>query len=57
MLNNHGRDAGPAGEVQSQDTLRRAGLHPVTATPTVRVVRGQRVALLAWLDDGAVPLP
>ncbi|GHG31052.1 hypothetical protein CBQ26_12295 [Deinococcus indicus] len=57
VVNNHSRDAGPTGEAQSPGTLRRAGLTPVTAVPTVRVVRGQRVALLAWLDDGAAPLP
>lgn len=57
VLNNHSRDAGMAGQAQSLGTLRRAGLHPVTATPTVRVVRSQRIALLAWLDDRAAPLP
>ncbi|WP_418514489.1 CapA family protein [Deinococcus sp. RM] len=57
VVNNHSRDAGPAGEAQSLGTLRRAAPTPVTAVPTVRVVRGQRIALLAWLDDGAAPLP
>ncbi|GGR57177.1 hypothetical protein GCM10008959_18590 [Deinococcus seoulensis] len=57
VLNNHGRDAGMAGQAQSRGTLQRAGLHPVTAAPGLSMVRGQRVALLAWLDDGAAPLP
>ncbi|GGR96970.1 CapA family protein [Deinococcus sedimenti] len=57
VVNNHSRDAGPPGQEQSQGTLRRAGQTPVTAVPTIRVVRGQRIAFLAWLDDGAAPLP
>lgn len=57
IVNNHSPDAGPAGQAQSRGTLSRANLHPVTAAPIFSVVRGQRVALLAWLDDGATPLP
>ncbi|GGK96309.1 CapA family protein [Deinococcus radiotolerans] len=57
VVNNHSLDAGTRGQAQSQAALTRAGLTPVTASSSFTEVRGIRVALLAWLDDGRTPLP
>ncbi|WP_221090544.1 CapA family protein [Deinococcus aquaedulcis] len=55
--NNHARDGGPAGQAQSQGALRAAGVVPVTRTPTLSRVGGERVAFVAYLDDGRTPPP
>ncbi|PTA68729.1 CapA family protein [Deinococcus arcticus] len=55
--NNHARDGGPAGQAQSQATLRASGLTPISRTPTLARVGGERVAFVAYLDAGHTPLP
>ncbi len=54
--NNHALDGGPAGQAENRRLLREQGVTPVTRAPLYRSVRGVRVALLAYLDDGS-PLP
>ncbi|UBV42237.1 CapA family protein [Deinococcus taeanensis] len=56
--NNHARDAGPAGQRQTRQALRAAGLTPVTRSATFTRVAGRTVAWIAFLDDGGpLPLP
>lgn len=55
--NNHAGDGGEVGQSGSRRTLRRAGIIPITRTPTVTRVRGVPVAWIAFLDDGQSPPP
>ncbi len=55
--NNHALDGGTTGQRQSRQVLRRHHLLPVTRTPQFSRVAGQRVAWLAFFDDGVTPPP
>lgn len=53
--NNHALDGGPAGQAETLRVLHGQRVTPVTRAPTYRSVRGVRVALVAYLDDGSPP--
>lgn len=53
--NNHALDGGAAGQAQSRASLRAQELTPLTRWASFQTIRGVRVALLAYLDDGSPP--
>lgn len=58
LANNHTLDAGPAGQIESAESLRRAGLTPSEAgAPPTPVYFTQHGLRLAWLAFNVVPVP
>lgn len=55
--NNHALDGGEAGRRQVLRLLSAHGVSAVERSPHVQTVQGQRLVWLAFLDDGASPLP
>ncbi|AWN22695.1 hypothetical protein DKM44_05145 [Deinococcus irradiatisoli] len=53
--NNHALDGGPAGQLESRRTLRAAHLIPMTRSAQFSVLAGEKVAWLAFFDEGGPP--